>query len=374
MKSFLVRFFLYFWACITGLALYACAPINTTKQPDLSLQPQLTELQTQNPRVPGFAMAAIHQGALNSAASGTANADGRAMTADTPIRIASITKTFVAAAVLRLWEQGEIDIDASIDELIAPVHNSLLTAEGYDTNAIKVRHLLMHASGLDDHFVTDGFKQTVLANPHKVWTRTEQLHMLVALTEPRTAPGETFFYSDSGYLLLGEIIERITGRSLADSVFALNNFEEIGLTATWWEGQQGQSSEPRGHQYLDGLDTYDIHGSVDTFGGGGLIMSVNDIARYFRALFKGDIFESKNTLQLMTRAPGHPEGSPYRFGLFTQTINGHTAYSHGGFWGTDAVAVPSLDLVIAGVSLEQDGTKAYRSLARDVVRQVIDKE
>ena len=140
------------------------------------LQQQLNDLQSRHPDTPGFAIAVLtFAGGSVTAATGVADPAGRAMTASTPLRIASNTKTFVAAAVLRLWEQGQVDLDASIARYLSAAHTRLLREDGYPLDAISVRHLLMHGSGLADHFAGDAYKNAVLANPAREWTRTEQL-------------------------------------------------------------------------------------------------------------------------------------------------------------------------------------------------------
>ena len=331
-------------------------------------------LQASQADVPGFALAVIEiDGATELAASGVADPAGRAMTATTPVRIASNTKTFVAAAVLRLWEDGLLELDAPIADHISTRHNEMLTADGYDTQAITIRHLLMHASGLDDHFAGDAYKQAVIGNPTRVWTRTDQLLMLVDNTEPRSAPGKAFFYSDSGYLLLGEVIERTTGQPLGAAVRQLTRLDELGLAGAWWDEEESPPSDApeRAHQWLGGIDSFPIHGSMDAFGGGGLVASVEELAIFMAALFAGDIFERSETLDLMTNAPGHPADSPYRIGLFAGELEGLPVYGHGGFWGTDAFVVPDAGIAIAGAALDQSGTRALRKATREYAASLI---
>ncbi|MDJ0879086.1 MAG: serine hydrolase domain-containing protein, partial [Halieaceae bacterium] len=292
-------------------ALIACSePIATTDVSPPVSQAQLGErlaaLQAERPEIPGFAAAILtFDGEMVSAATGVADPSGRDMTANTPVRIASITKTFVAATVLRLWEQDRIDLDAPIGELIAEAHVELLSSDGYDTQAITVRHLLMHAGGLNDHFASDAYKEKVLGDPQRIWTRTDQLQLLVATTDPVAPPGERFAYSDSGYLLLGEVIERTTGQPLSLAVRELTRLDAIGLNKSWWDevDQRPADVPDRAHQWLDGIDSYPIHGSVDAFGGGGLVASVEDVARFFTALFNNEVFDDPATLALMIEAP-----------------------------------------------------------------------
>ncbi len=337
---------------------------------EAELQAGLDELQSSRPDVSGFSVAVqLPDGTLVSAATGRADADGRPMTPDTPVRVASITKTFVAASILRLWEEDLIDLDASVVGLVSSEHSEILESDGYDVDLITVRHLLMHASGLNDHFSGDAFRGMVLSEPNRFWTRTDHLKVMVDTTDPLGGPGEAFVYSDTGYILLGEIIERITEEPLGKAVRRLTRLDAIGLDYVWWDVEEAPSENVphRAHQWLGEIDTYGIHGSVDSYGGGGIVASVEDIARFFSALFNGRVFAKSETLTLMIEAPGNLEDSPYRIGLFESRRQGHLAYGHGGFWGTDVFVIPEIDVTITGVSLNATGIDELRQFEAHLV-------
>ncbi|MEM7700558.1 MAG: serine hydrolase domain-containing protein [Pseudomonadota bacterium] len=337
-----------------------------------SLSDRIMELQKQRPDVEGFAIAVIDGDRSLSAASGVSAPDGTPMTAETPFRIASVTKPFVAAALLRLVEQGKLNLDASLAELISEEHSQLLRSDGYDLDGMTLRQVMMHSAGLADHFASEAGIAAVFANPFRVWTRTEQLALMVELTDPLGKPGEKHVYSDTGYILLGEILERITGMSLSDAVRDLNSFDAIGIEGMRWETLRGQEPEPaRAHQWIDGFDIHAMNGSVDAFGGGGLVGNVIDTARYFDALFSGEVFDSAQTLSLMTAAPGHPERSTYRLGLDSASIANAKVYMHSGFWGVFAMHVPSHDYSVAIVSLSEAGWKDAHALAIDLAKERI---
>ncbi|MEL6216662.1 MAG: serine hydrolase domain-containing protein, partial [Pseudomonadota bacterium] len=230
-------------ALVAGLALVACAPAEQeSPAPPAaeSVQERLDALQRELPDVAGFAIwLRSDDGSVSTGATGVADPTGRRMSNDTPVRLASITKTLVAATVLRLWEQDKIDLDAPIGQLISAPHIALLQTDGYETDRITVRHLLMHAGGLADHAQTPAFLDKVVSRPDHIWTRAEQVQLLVDATEPLSAPGESYSYSDTGYILLGEIIETITKRPLAEAVRQQARLEEIGLADVLWEGAQG---------------------------------------------------------------------------------------------------------------------------------------
>lgn len=336
------------------------------------LQRELDELQARRTDVPGFAIALVlPDGEQISAATGVANSHGDPMTSDTPVRIASITKTFVAVAVLRLVEANALSLDDPLSKHINEKHSRLLADDGYDVRGMSIRQVLMHSSGLNDHFSGSVFKQLVIENPGKIWSRTEQLALMVETTEPVGDPGKVFSYSDTGYLLLAEAVENLTEEPLASAVRRLTKLSSIGLEHTWWDTQSQPSgmTHLRAHQWLDGIDTYHFHGTVDSFGGGGLIASTSELALFFSALFSGQIFEDPETLELMLKAPGHPQDSPYRFGLFYGQVDGYDTYGHSGFWGTNVIVIPELALTIAGTSLKTDGMDEILKLRNRILRE-----
>ena len=313
----------------------------------------------------GAAIAILGPSGMVSAAAGDADPDGRAMTAETPIRIASVTKSFTAAAILRLRETGRLDLDAPIGALIPTEQADMLRAGGYDTTAITVRHLLMHSSGMADHAETDAYQAAVFADPGRVWTRADQLAVLLEATEPVGSAGARFHYSDTGYVILGGIIERRTGLPLGEAIRDLLGLDE---TAIRWEGEPPAVGPLRAHQWIDETDTFFIHGSVDAHGGGGIVASVEATARAYAALIGGSVFDDPQTLEMMLTAPGHPEGSPYRMGFYADRLDGAAVCRHAGFWGVEALVVPEEGLAIVGAVLEQSGSAGLRDLVDRLAR------
>ena len=93
-----------------------------------------------------------------------------------PFRIASVTKTFTAAAILRLMEEGQLSLDDPISLYISKNHTQILKDGGYQPNEITIRHCLNHTSGLFDYAMgTDTFRLKLTADPKRRWTRTDQI-------------------------------------------------------------------------------------------------------------------------------------------------------------------------------------------------------
>lgn len=273
---------------------------------------------------------------------------------DEGFRIASITKTFVAATVLRLYEQDRIDLDAAIARHLPRAWLRQLRRDGYAPERITVRHLLSHTSGLADHAQAPQFIAAVKADPRTRWTRELDLKRLVEWTDPVGAPGEKYAYSDTGYVLLGAIVEHITGVELPSAVREQLALDALGLRDTYWERYEAPASRRRAHQVFEGLDTYDWDPSLDLFGGGGLVSSVADLNTFFDALLEGRVFEKPDTLALMQSSQGLPVDSPYRLGLLHYDFDGAAAIGHSGFWGTLVVREPRSGRGIAGAVTDRE--------------------
>jgi D-alanyl-D-alanine carboxypeptidase len=297
-------------------------------------------------------------------------ATGRELTVDTPVRIASNTKTFTAAAVLRLWEQGRIDLDAPIGGLVNPRLDHILRGDGYDTSAITVRHLLSHSGGLYDHGGDKRFVESLMTNPGRVWTREALVKLATDYADPQSRPGTEFRYSDTGYILLGDIVERITGKTLATSVRELLKLDTLGLKATWWEIYEAppKGAEGRAKQFIGDRDVTAVDPSMDLFGGGGQLMSARDLATFFKTLFEGRVFDKPATIREMLWKGPHRNAETYRLGIFVQQTPKGERYWHSGFWGTYAAYAPATGIALGTVTTRQ-GTKPLMPLVDRLMRQ-----
>ncbi len=341
------------------LALALAMPVAAAAQPPqppAAPQPALLERP--------HAIVAIGGESSIEVASGEAE-PGRALTVDTPVRIASNTKTFVAATLLRLWEQGRIDLDAPIGPLLTPALDALLRADGFDTGLISVRQVMSHSAGFYDHGGDPRFIAMVQADPTHVFTREELVRLSMQWADPQSPPGTEFRYSDTGYILLGDIIERVTGQNLAVAVCEQLRLDRLGLGSTWWERfEQAPAGAPaRARQFLGETDATGFDVSMDLYGGGGLLMSARDLATFFQALFEGRVFDRPETLREMLWQGPHRNAHVYRLGIFVKRAGERDYYWHSGFWGTMAYYDPQNRVAIAGITTNQDG---YRALLGQV--------
>jgi len=291
------------------------------------------------------------------------------------VRIASITKTFIAAATLRLVDQGRLSLDAPIGPLLPGPLAETVRADGYDLTRITVRMLLDHTAGLFDYAEHPGFQTRVMNEPEHVWTRDEQVAFAMDYGDPLAAPGEAVAYSDTGYVLLGAVIENVTALPMAMAVRGLLSLDHLGLSQTWFETLEPppRAAPNRARQRFGALDVQSIHPSADLFGGGGLVSTPADLTRFFRALFRGDILQWETLIAMKSpsRQSMTSSGAGYGLGLSTRAVDGFTCYGHGGFWGVMAWHCPAINLTIAGFVTNTSHRQALVALMDEVVRLVI---
>jgi D-alanyl-D-alanine carboxypeptidase len=330
---------------------------------DAVLTTFLTEAVAEYPNSPGHLMWVISPEYTGGAAVGTLELDGSApLEVDTPIRIASVTKTYVAASVLRLVEMGQLALDDPISKHLSSTYLDLLSADGYDIEAITVRHLLTHTSGIADYAGYEEnyegkFQDLIEADPEFEWDRELEVQFAMDNYDPLAEPGAEFHYADTGYVLLGDLLEQAMdvpsyGAALAE----LLGFEELGLTSTFVERLDREAPDkPLGHQYIETLDYTNIDPGQDMYGGGGIVSTTREVSTFFDALLSGEIFDKPETLTEMITPPvdAEPDSEAASEGLgifLLESPSGETCYSHSGFGGTIAIACPDSDITMTVVT------------------------
>ncbi|TDU89311.1 D-alanyl-D-alanine carboxypeptidase [Kribbella voronezhensis] len=231
-------------------------------------------------------------------------------------RAGSITKTFLAAVVLQLVAEHELGLDDHLADLLPQSGGVVPGAE-----RITVRQLLTHTSGLGD-FMSDlplRPPSAFLAVRWKTWDPWELVKL--ASAHPTTTPGQ-YHYSNAGYLLLGMVVERVTGHSYGSEI-QHRVIDRLGLHRTTMPGTDPVIHGPHPHGYLpvedNGMirpvDLTELNPSV--FGAAGeLVSSTSDLNRFFAALLYGKVVR-RDLLHLMTQPP---EGSTYGAGLRKRTL------------------------------------------------------
>jgi D-alanyl-D-alanine carboxypeptidase len=255
--------------------------------------------------------------------------------------IASTTKTVTAVAVLLLVEDGVIGLDDPIgSHLPSSVTTGLLVVDGHDYGPeITVRQLLGHTGGLPDYWndppylygTVNAFLDDFLRRPDHFFEPGELIGYAKELT-PIAVPGTRYHYCDTGYVLLGMLVETVTGRRL-HRVFRRRLFRPLGMADTYMSYREPAVSRHReSHRYEARHDLYGETRQSADWAGGGLVSSTRDLERFVRALFGGRVFRDPATLESMRGwGPTGVDGVEYGLGLFRVVLAGR----RGELWGHD---------------------------------------
>lgn len=295
------------------------------------------------------------------AAAGLANIElGVPMRPDHVLRIGSITKQFTAAAILMLQDKGKLSVNDDIRQ-----HLPDFNTQG---ERITIAHLLAHTSGVFNFTDIPGYWRGDLIRTD---VSVDEMIELFADQPPRFAPGSDFSYSNSGYVLLGAIIERVSGKSY-EEFMRLEIFEPLGLVDTQYGGLQivprrASGYERVGGRYYNALPISMTH----PYAAGALLSTVDDLARWNAALFGGELL-GEESLRAMTTAATLEDGSvtEYGYGLYVRERDGLRVISHsGGIHGfaTSAIYLPD-QRVYAVVLSNLENTSSANDLAWQFAR------
>jgi len=228
---------------------------------------------------------------------------GAPMTLAHRFRIASVTKLFVATVVLRLVDEGAFELDGEV---------------GLIEGGVTVRQLLNHTSGLPHGVELDEllapYREYLVHRPE--WTPREMLAVIES--RPRlSAPGEGWFYSGSNYVVLGLLVEETTGASLSEEL-RRRIFDPLGLADTELpELSSTPAGLARGYLPADnpvlpgpGPGPVDVS-EVEPFGwgGGGMVSSARDVARFLQALLGGELLLPVMSAEMFKTVPSDWEES-----------------------------------------------------------------
>ncbi len=312
----------------------------------------------------GVVLVARGKEVLHRAAYGLADLEsGRALTVADALPIGSITKSFTAGAILRLASQGRLALEDDVR-----VH--VPTADTRDAE-ITIEQLLTHTSGLPNLVDVSGFEEWALESRSldELLNRTEGVPL-------HFSPGNGFFYSDSGYILLGSVIQEITGQDYADFIaselFPLANLTGVSSAADQEEPvAKGWSRDESSATFVRASP---LHMSVP-HASGALIATVDDLHRWTLAWR-----DAKVAAPWVVRKGWQPRLLPdgtvsgYGYGWKRCTLEGHAIVGHGGWVpGNTATVLHAVDAnLTAAVLVNNDaGAPEAGYLARRILRLLL---
>jgi D-alanyl-D-alanine carboxypeptidase len=241
------------------------------------------------------------------------------------VRVGSITKTFVATVVLQLVAEHRL----SLDDTVARWLPGLVPGGA----GITVQELLQHTSGIYSYTSDAGFQQALDADPTRIWQPAELVRIAVA-HPPLFPPGTTFAYSNTDYVLLGLIIQAVTGHPVGQELQA-RIFHPLDLRHTYYPYANPHLRTPYAHGYLLGQPgtTGPVDGTVmsPSWAGaaGGIVSTAADLARFYTVLLSGKLLPPAQLHQMMTTTPTG-QGDNYGLGIQAEPFPCGTAWGHQG--------------------------------------------
>jgi len=290
-------------------------------------------------KIPGMSAAVMFpDGTIWSGVSGQAVlSPARPLTTDTLMSVGSISKTFVSALIGRLVADGTIGLDDKLAKYVSFTNASKIT----------IRELLDHTSGIRDLFAVKTMNAAIMAKPTATWTADK---VLARIGSQKFTPGTTYSYSNTNYILLGKVIEKVTGKSVSELV-RTEFLTPLGMTHTFLQTEEKMAG-PLAHGYMRKSS------SVSNFAGtmipftsevtaagpaGAYVSTASDLAIWANALYGGYVLSeaslaSVTDISPTTRVKGRKYGAGYGLGFEQTSIDGTTAWGHrghlDGFWST----------------------------------------
>lgn len=301
-----------------GLSIAHCEQPQTNDENAFSDRvDKLVDDRMYHEQIPGLALAVIKDGKIVKMQTyGFADVDSKIpVTTNTVFRIGSVSKQFIATAIMMLVEEGRISLDDPVSKYLDG------TPKRWEK--ITIRHLLTHTSGIPDFSNEDiRVKDGPGDYDHRV---------LDALAKRRLhfAPGDEWRYSNSNYHLLGMVIQKITGKPY-DDFLRERIFKPLGMTQTTIFHEGGtHPGLAMGYRWHDGLHRTDAPSGVTA--GGSVLSTISDMAKWDAALYTEIPLKKSSLLQMWTPVRLN-DGMNWRygFGWGVYRINDHLIVSHSG--------------------------------------------
>lgn len=281
---------------------------------------------------------------------------------DNQFKIASITKTMTAVAILQLQEEGRLSIDDKVSRYLGDIPfvrvNELSFYERISYGeSITIKQLLQHSSGIADIFTdaTLRFYLNEFLYKKQQWNAEKLMNRYYKYGLNKSAhfaPDSGYFYSDINYFLLGLIIEKCSGVSLAQQ-FRSRIFKPLNMENTYLEYYEPALGNGKiAHSFMGKMDITKILNTSYDWAGGGVVSTTTDLARFLQGLFTGKLFSNELTLRKMTTTLPHKLKSGdikyYGLGISQMDFNGDIYFGHAGFWGSLVAYCPSQNITFCG--------------------------
>jgi CubicO group peptidase (beta-lactamase class C family) len=288
---------------------------------------------------------------------GFADADTRSpIKADTKFRIGSVTKQFTAALVLMLQEDGKLNVQDPVCKYLDPCPAAWAP--------VTLHHLLSMTSGITSITSLPNWRTELR---FKDFTPAESIAQVSALPL-KAKPGDVYEYSNTNYIALGHIIEKLTGKTY-EQVLTDRIVKPLGLKNTGMDdGKKQLQNAAVGYTFKNGANVKaDVASMILPFSAGSMYSTTEDLYTWQTALLGGRVFKNKATLEAMLT----PNKNDYAYGLIVVTDRkGRKRVTHGGGiegFLSDAVYFPEEKLFIAALTNNERGAVGEVMAALDAI-------
>ena len=256
---------------------------------------------------------------------------GQAPPLDGEVRIGSNTKTFVAVVVMQMVQEGKVGLDEPIETYLP----GLIKGEGIDASKITVRQLLQHTSGLPEY--TDYYFSSNAAALENIQHYIPARDLLdVALSKPAAfEPGTQWSYSNTNYIVLGMLIERVSQRPVGEQIDQ-RIIKRLGLSHTYFPGngeKKIRGSHPQGY-HINGEGKLEDVTEMDAslpWAAGAMVSTPSELNTFFQAVFDGRLLTQASIDEMKKGVDTGSGGMVYGLGLFGTPLScGGTSWGHGG--------------------------------------------
>lgn len=260
------------------------------------------------------------------------------MQPDMVFRIGSITKQFTAVAILQLMEQGKLSLQDDITKFIPDYPTQAYT--------ITIEHLLTHTSGIKSYTGIPEIMKNI-----RMDMKPEELIAQFKNQPMEFAPGTKWNYNNSGFFLLGYIIEKVTGKTYAEYIQE-NFFTPLGMTSSCY-GSDTKIIRNRAYGYQpgdDGVVNSDYCSMTQPYSAGSIMSTVGDLFKWHQAVHSYKLVKKETIDKAFTEYKlANGDGTGYGYGWFLSHLQGSPTIEHGGgIFGylTSSIYLPEEDVFV----------------------------
>jgi CubicO group peptidase (beta-lactamase class C family) len=336
------------WLYVAAVALFAAAASAQAPAPSADVASKVDEYMNARLDAKGFGGSVlIVKGGKPLAARGYGLADidsKKPITADTKFRIGSVTKQFTAAMILMLQEEGKLSVQDPVCKYFDPCPEAW--------KPVTLHHLLSMTSGITSITSLPNWRSELRFKDLK----SAESVALVSTLPLKAKPGEVYEYSNTNFIMLGAIVEKVSGKTyeqfLTERITKPLKLANTGLD----DGKKSLPNAALGYTQRNGeIAKADVASVILPFSAGSMYSTVGDLYTWQNALLNGRVFKNKSTLDAMLT----PNKGDYAYGLIVVTDRkGRKRVTHGGGiegFLSDAVYFPEDDLFIAALTNNERG-------------------